>query len=107
MVTETALEQHALALVEWLRDRRYGSVRVIDVVATVITDVQDDLAIQLDVTLNDPAGDTWPVDDLLDLRRDVWARVRALPDGFVAYVVPRPETLEDQEPEPADDVDGG
>ncbi|MGI8575722.1 MAG: hypothetical protein ACR2MA_10380 [Egibacteraceae bacterium] len=71
MSLETASEELASVIRRW----RSGNVRPLDVSADIAEDRDGIPAINLTVVLTDPAGnaDTWPLEDILPLRRAVRA----------------------------------
>lgn len=102
-MAEAGLEVVAAELAARCRGRGYGSVRVVDVAAEVINDVDDYLGVELVFELDNPAGETWPLDDIADLRRDVRAEVRTFPGHFPVYVTFHPIDEAEQEPAPTED----
>ncbi len=104
MLTETKLETFAAEMARRFAGREYGSVQILDATAEVITDVNDRLAVQLNLVLEDPTGDTWPLDDMLDLYRGARVEVLTFPEPFMVHFEIRPRTEPDQD-EPDDDED--
>jgi hypothetical protein len=75
-----------------------GGLRVQDVDFRVDEDSEGNDALFVDVVLPDPAGETWPIDDVLELHRlidDAAIDVR-VPIRWI--VMPRQETREDYDP---------
>lgn len=74
--------------IERLRDeiigRRYGSVVILDAEASVGEDSSAERAVFLRLTLSDPDGTSWPVDEVYDMRQSVRAEARDL--GIVEMV---------------------
>jgi hypothetical protein len=84
-----------------LRDRTAGSTRVIAARVRDGEDSEGRPALFVTLVLSDPQGDTWPVDDLWELRRDVQSVISKVnPDletpWFIAF---EPEHAEQQEPD--------
>ena len=101
MVTE-AINAIANELVAWLRDWRAGpSLRVVAADWRLGENSEGDLAVYLDTMLTNPVGATWPSDDMLKLRRQVLAQLRALDFPLPVYIVLRPETEQPQDDAPA------
>lgn len=75
-----SLEEAGQELAASLNGRHSGTVQVIDVVVEVAEDRDGVPAVNLTAILADPApgADTWPLESLLPLRRDV----RALANGM-------------------------
>lgn len=81
--------EQAERLAEWVKEHRgeFGSLVIEDVVPSVDADWMDEDAIYLVVKLAEPAtGDTWSVDDVLDLRRAVTAESAVLDVDVPVYV---------------------
>ena len=103
MLTETKLETIADELARRFAGREYGSIQILDATAEVITDVNDLMAVQLNLVLEDPTGETWPIDDMLDLRRAARTEVMTFPEPFMVHFEIQPRTEPDQD-EPDDEV---
>ena len=73
MATIMSLEEVGETLASRLRGRRSGAVEVRDVEVAVTEDRDGVAAVNLTAVLADPAPgtDTWPLETLLPLRRDV------------------------------------
>jgi hypothetical protein len=86
-----------------LQGGHFGTAVVQSVSWLVDDDADGDEAVYFTVTLSNPEGGapTWPQSDLLALRRKVYeeAATEGLPGPV--YVTLKPESEEEQEPEPA------
>jgi hypothetical protein len=82
-----------------LRDRTAGATRVIEARAHVGEDSEGRTALFVTLVLSNPAGDTWPVDDLWELRRGVQSVIAEVdPDLDLPWFVTfEPENAEQQE----------
>jgi hypothetical protein len=74
----------ASRLAKGLRESRVGATRVLAVRAEVQPDRDGEDAIFLYLTLSDPAGETWPNSEILDLRREV---IRKATDEGIAVPI--------------------
>lgn len=86
---------------ERLEGESFGSTRVERARSTVDRDDEDELATYLDLVLNDPAGDTWPLEEILELRRTALRVAGEVGLDTPVYVRLSPETdvpQEDDEP---------
>lgn len=63
-------------LADWAKTLRVGSIQVVDATATIGVDVNGQEAVFLELVLADPADETWPIEDVLELRRLVNERAR-------------------------------
>ena len=93
MATELGNREAILReLSPWLLQQTFGSLRAVEVHSRLEKDHADELALFLAVTLPDPAGDTWNLDDSLGLRRRVreWLADKGWDLGV--YVALRPQT---------------
>lgn len=98
MGTETQERNAAIdRIVDWLRRERFGSLEVVDVAGRLEEDADGILALYLDVTLPAPQGDTWDLDETLELRRAVRRKVVGSGVGLPFYVRLRPDIDEPQE----------
>ena len=50
---------------------RFGNTEILDVQDSITTDEAGDDALYLALVLSDPAEDTWPADEILELRKRV------------------------------------
>jgi hypothetical protein len=84
-----------------LRDQRAGTTRVVSARARLGADSEGRTAIFVTLVLADPEGETWPVDDLWELRRSVQAVInRVDPELDVPWFMEyEPESTEQLEPE--------
>lgn len=100
MVEET---KHARVLADKLSGRRFGTTLILRVEPHIDFDSDDQQTIFLTVVLSDPVGDTWPLDDVLGIRREVFSQARANRLGLPVHVrlVPKtdpPQEDDDEEP---------
>ncbi len=80
-------------LADQLRDTTWGITRIVAAHTTPGTDATGDPATHLHLTLTDPHGDTWPIDDIIALRRAVRTTANTLNTGPVVVHL-RPATSE-------------
>lgn len=86
------------SLIRWISGRKFGSVSVRSGLATIDRDAEDEVALFLTLTVSDPVGGaTWPIQDVLSLRRGVLARARELQLSTPVYVRLNPVTDVPQE----------
>jgi hypothetical protein len=95
-------------LARWVRDKRYGVVRVLDASYTVDRDADEVPAIFLKLVLSDPpeGEETWPLESVLRLRRSVLERVDEQGLEAPVYVQLTPQTDELDDDEELDDDSG-
>jgi hypothetical protein len=79
-------------LVDWLGNRRFGSTGVLDVKVSAMQDEDGGLALHLRIVLDDPRGETWPIEDVMALQRDVLGHARGLGITEAVYLSLEPET---------------
>lgn len=96
MATEAELVPVGEEIVQWLAGRTFGQIRVLDAVGDVIIDVDGYTAVDVMLTVSDPADETWPADDVAELHRAVHARALQYPEAPFVYLSLRPETEEMQ-----------
>lgn len=94
MATTMSLEEAGAELADLLRGRESGPVRVIDVAVEVSEDRDGVPAVNLRVRLSDPpaTAETWPLEDLLPLRRDVRAHANEMGLEAPVYLWFKPES---------------
>src|SRR5205814_6579079 len=82
-----------------LRDRTAGDTRVVGARATVGEDSEGRSALFITLVLSAPSGDTWPVEDLWELRRNVRSVIAEVdPDLELPwFIVFEPESAEQLE----------
>ena len=82
-----------------LVERSFGSVSVHDLKISLGEDSEAQTALYADVVLADPAGDTWPIEDVQALRREIRDILSHDPPPVPWYVLLRPknEQLADEE----------
>lgn len=82
-----------------LRDQTAGDTRVIGARATVGEDSEGRSALFITLVLSDPTGDTWPVDDLWELRRSVQSVIAEVDPALALpwFITFEPESAEQQE----------
>lgn len=98
MGTETQERNAAIdRILDWLRAERFGSLEVVDATGRLEEDADGVLALYLDVTLPAPQGDTWDLDETLELRRAVRRNVVDSGVDLPFYVRLRPDVNEPQE----------
>lgn len=80
MATTMSLEEVGSELASILKGRQSEAVEVLDVVVEVTEDRDGVPAVNLTAVLSDPSpgADTWPLESLLPLRRDVRARANEI-----------------------------
>lgn len=79
----------------------FGSTKVLRAESFLDRDEEDELATYLDLVLDDPKDETWPLEDVLKLRRAVIDIARRIDLETPIYVRLSPETnapQEDDEP---------
>lgn len=83
-------------------DRAFGAVRVLALGARVGPDHTGELSLYVDVTLNDPSGDTWALADTQALARAIrdWLSDKGL--GLLVYVRLSPKTVPPDDDDPGD-----
>jgi hypothetical protein len=81
-----------------VRELAAGGLRVKGVDFRVGEDSEGNDALFVDVVLPDPAGETWPVDDVLELHRRIDDAAVELGVPVPWIVMPRQETREDYDP---------
>jgi hypothetical protein len=108
MATAIGLDDAAEQLAQWVRGQRFGPVEVVHATQRVEADADDVPAIFLVLVLNDPpdGSETWPLEDVLSLRRSVLNQARELGIEAPVYVELSPETEPDQEPDQEEDEAG-
>lgn len=96
MATDEGVAQ---GLAGWLGGKTFGSVTVLASKATIATDLEEEPAVFLDLTVSDPAPntDTWPIEDVLALRRAVLRKASELQLAMRIYVRLSPATDAPQE----------
>lgn len=84
-----------------LSGAHFGETQVVNVRVTRAQEESGEWAIYLDVILSDPPGDrgTWPVEDVLSLRRYAVELAAAQEDDVMVYVRVAPTTDTTQEGE--------
>jgi hypothetical protein len=82
-----------------LRDRTAGKTRVIAARTNVGEDSEGRPALFITLVLSDPPGETWPVDDLWALRRDVQSIIAEVDPSLELpwFMTFEPENAEQQE----------
>lgn len=97
-----SLEEAGTELASSLNGRRSGSVEVLDVVVDVGEDRDGVPAVNLTAVLTDPVpgSDTWPLDNLLPLRRDIRTLANEIGLEAPVYLWFKPES----DPPQDDDV---
>ncbi len=96
------LEDSIQALIKWVSERQFGSVRIENALASVDRDAEDEVALFLTLTLSDPVGkETWPIQDVLALRRGVLEKATELALTTPVYVRLTPATDAPQEDDAA------
>jgi len=93
------VEDVARGLAGWLSGKKFGSITVLMTNSTIGSDSEDEPAVFLDLTLSDPEPntDTWPIEDVLTLRRQVLRKAAELQLGMRIYVRFSPATDAPQE----------
>lgn len=97
----TTVECRGEKVAERLQGESFGGIRVKTARSFVSRDDEDELATYLDLVLNDPAGDTWPLEEVLELRRTALRIAGEVGLDTPVYVRLSPETdapQEDDEP---------
>ena len=66
---KTWIPDAAASLTDWLREGEadVGTVRVVDATLVWDEDAEDKPILRLSVVLANPSGETWPVDDIVEL----------------------------------------
>ena len=100
VVTATTVDDRAWSLAGDLVDKAFGTVEVAKAWVTTGLDADGDRATFLDLVLKNPVGDTWPVEDMLELRRAVASAASRADLESVLYVRVSPEADDVQEDEP-------
>jgi hypothetical protein len=95
----TQVEDRGEAVVEHLVGRTFGSTRVVAAIASVGRDADDDPATWLDLVLTDPRGETWPLEDMVALRREMVEVAAEADIDTVLYVRVKPLSDDVQEDE--------
>lgn len=98
----TVLSDDLDRFADTLAGRHFGTVEIMDAEAHLDTDSRGDPMVVLSLTLNDPKGDTWPLDEILDLRHSIRDEMRLHPS--VADLHPY-FSLSPEHPEPLADED--
>lgn len=93
----TTLECRGEEIAERVRGLTFGATRIVEARAVVGLDDEDEVATYLDLTLSDPRGDTWPVQDVVALRRKVLSVATDIGLDAPLYVRLRPSTDAPQE----------
>lgn len=101
MTANMKLEEAGKDLASVLTERRAGSLEVLDVLITVVEDRDGIPAVNLTAVLSDPlpGDDTWPLESLLPLRRDVRARANEMGLEAPVYLWFKPTTDPPQDDE--------
>lgn len=98
--TGTEIAPAARELGTWLSEQRFGGLRLLDVRLDLAFDLSGDEVLYLDVVLpTPPPGDTWPLDEIIEMRMAVRDKALELGVAWPWHVRVRPET---EEPEPPD-----
>lgn len=85
----------------WLLKQSFAGLRPLDVRLDMEQSPTDEQTLYIDVVLaTPPAGQTWPIDELFDMRRAVRDKALELGVGWPWHVRVRPETEEPEVPEP-------
>lgn len=82
-----------------LRDRTAGTTRVVSARVRLGADSEGCPALFVTLVLSDPPGDTWPVDDIWELRRSVQTVMSEVDPDIETpwFIVFEPENMEQQE----------
>lgn len=91
-------------LAEWLRGQRFGEVLVRDVTSEIVVDADGDAAVALVAVVADPRADTWPLDDVMSLRRAVREQANERALWLNVYVTLQPTTEDQQEDDEASEA---
>ena len=93
------MDEAAKRLADRVRDRKVGSIRVVEVQPRIDEDAEGNRAVFLDLTLSDPpeGEETWPVDDILELYREIDEEATELELTLPWYVTLQKQTPEEQE----------
>jgi hypothetical protein len=98
-VAATSADPRGEQIARRLEGRLFGTTRVLRASSYIAANWDDEISLFIDVLLNDPDGDTWPVDDIVALDFEVLAIADEVGLGMPFYVTPSAET---HPPEPDD-----
>ena len=101
-MADAAPSDHVLdQLLAWVQGQTFGSATVQQALGATDRDADEEIALFLTLTLSDPAAETWPIDDVLDLRRAVLGKAHELGLTTPIYVRLIPATDAPQADDPS------
>lgn len=105
-VAATAADPRGEQIARRLEGRLFGTTRVRRASARIAPDWDDEISLYVDVVLTDPDGDTWPLDDVMEIDRTALAIAEEIGLEMLVYVKhspesDRPQTDDDNAPFPA------
>lgn len=87
-----------------LRGTQFGLITIESASTSLYEDADGELGVLVSLVLSDPIGDSWPVDDVVQLRTHVRRAIDGAPHlGGRIYFELRPSTDEDLEEDDAPD----
>lgn len=95
--TTTSIPKEAETLKSWLRDGNadVGEVRVVEVDAAWDEDAEGEPILRFTISLANPSGETWPVEEVVEFHRHVEDHAAELGLAVPRYIGIQAETSED------------